>query len=170
MNSPPRRNPWQQMAAVILGCALGASFAPPSTQKSHDTQSGIGEILAIHQNDRRAHFAGDAALLIPKDATEILNVQDGKITPTTPDQMRKEFVEYFRNSEYSAWDDLEPPQVHVSPDEQMAWMAVRVHSKFVRTLSDGKKEPHEFVAAWTSTYEKLNGKWQMTSVTSTLQP
>ena len=59
------------------------------------------EILAIHQADRRAHFAGDATMLIEHSAPEILSVKDGKITRQSRDDIRKQFEEYFRGSKYS---------------------------------------------------------------------
>jgi hypothetical protein len=157
-----------RMTAVLLGCFLGTSFA--ASLRPQRSRTAVEEILAIHQADRRAHFAGDATMLIEHTAPEILSVKDGKITRQSRDDVRKQFDEYFRGSKYSAWDDLEPPQVRVSDDERMAWLAVRVHSKFSRTLDGGKEERNEFVSAWTSTYEKPEGKWLMTSVTSTFEP
>jgi ketosteroid isomerase-like protein len=156
------------MIAVLLGCFLGTSFAAsPRPQRS---LTAVEEILAIHQADRRAHFAGDAAALVEHIAPELLSVRDGKITRQTRDESRKQFEEYFRGSEYSAWDDLDPPQVQVSHDGRMGWLIVRVHSRFSRALDGGKKETTEFVSAWTSTYEKTGGRWLMTTVTSTFEP
>jgi ketosteroid isomerase-like protein len=163
-----RHHSFFQFAAVLLSCLTCASFA--ATQGSQQSKNTVDEILAIHQADRRAHFAGNASLLVEHIAPELLSVKDGKITRETHDDVRKHFEEYFRGSKYSAWDDLEPPHVSVAADGQTAWMIVRVHSKFTRALDGGKEEQNEFVSAWTSTYEKLEGKWLMTSVTSTFEP
>jgi ketosteroid isomerase-like protein len=163
-----RPHPSFRVAAVLLGCFFCASFG--TAQDFSQRKSAVEEILAIHQADRRAHFAGDPAALLEHIAPELLSVKDGKITRQTREDVRKQFAGYFRGSNYSAWDDLEQPQVRVSEDGRMAWMIVRVHSKFARLSDGGKEQQNEFVSAWTSTYEKAGGKWMMTTVTSTFEP
>jgi len=164
----PRPHSSFRVSALLLGFFFCASFG--AARDFSQSERAVEEIRAIHQADRRAHFAGDPAALLEHSAPELLSVKDGKITRQTREDVRKQFAEYFRGSKYSAWDDLEAPQVRVSDDGRMAWMIVRVHSKFVRAVDGGKEEQNEFVSAWTSTYEQAGGKWVMTTVTSTFEP
>jgi len=60
--------------------------------------------------------------------------------------------------------------VHVSPSGDMAWAIFRVRSRYTDIKPDGTKQDDEFVCAWISTYEKRDGRWLMTSVTSTFEP
>jgi hypothetical protein len=73
--------------------------------------------------------------------------------------LRKRFTQYFQGAEFSAWDDLEPPIIHVSPDGQMGWMVVRVKVAYSKTDSAGGKTQEQSVIAWMSAYEKREGKW-----------
>jgi hypothetical protein len=49
----------------------------------------------------------------------------------------------------------------------MGWMIVRVRIAYTETDASGKKTNENTVGAWMSAYEKQNGTWIMTAVTST---
>ena len=49
----------------------------------------------------------------------------------------------------------------------MAWVVRTVRVRRDAPGADGKPSPQEFASAYTSTYEKRDGRWKMTSVTST---
>lgn len=136
----------------------------------HGSSARASEILDIHELDRAAHLRGDATDLAARVATQYVSVTDGKITRETREGTREHFTAYFRSRKHTAWNDIEPPLIHISPDGNMAWAIYRVHSKFTETKAGGSPQPAEFVAAWTSTYEKVEGQWVMTSVTSTFEP
>lgn len=83
--------------------------------------------------------------------------------------MRQRFTQYFQGAEFTAWDDLEPPIVHVSPDGQMGWMIVRMKIAMNRADASGRKTTESTVMAWMSTYEKHDGKWQHVTNASTVE-
>ena len=156
-------------AALLLFSFVLISFGVKLSETSSAEQAKA-EILRIHEQDRAAHLRGDAAYFPSRAAAEYFSVADGKISHQTPDSTRQTFHKYFSVAKHTAWDDVEPPVVHVSPDGKMAWAIYRVHSQFMETKPDGSRAPSEFVCAWTSTYEKSQGRWVMTSVTSTFEP
>ena len=82
------------------------------------------------------------------------------------EDVRAKFVEYFQSAQFTAWDDAEPPIVRVSADGNMGWMIVRVRIAYTETDASGKKNENT-VGAWMSAYEKQDGTWIMTAVTST---
>jgi hypothetical protein len=81
--------------------------------------------------------------------------------------VRDKFVEYFKNAQFSTWDDVEPPIVRVSADGNMGWMIVRVRIAYTETEASGKTTNENTVGAWMSSYERQNGTWIMAAVTST---
>jgi len=155
--------------STLIFLTLAAALASAPTLQTVDLEREKAEILRIHELDRAAHLNDSAADLVSRLAPELISVGEGKIIRQSREENRKLFEEYFRGSKHTAWDDLEPPIVRVSPDGQVAWAIYRVHSRYEQT-KDGKKEVTEFVAAWMSAYEKRDARWEMTAVTSTFEP
>jgi hypothetical protein len=159
-------NPHQLLARSLLTMALLFSLKLMG-QQSDAQKTAEQELLALHRADRRAHFNHDIQTLISHTAFPLLDIRDGRINRMTRDYMHERFSEYFRRAEFSSWDDVEPPVVHVSPDGKMAWIIFRVRVVYTETDASGTKSQQDSVAAWMSAYEKENGKWMMTAVTST---
>ncbi len=157
------------MRSNLIVLALVVALASAPSLQTVDLEKEKAEILRIHELDRAAHLNDSAADLVSRLAPELISVAEGRIIRQTREENRKLFEEYFRGSKHTAWDDLEPPVIRISPDGQMAWAIFRVHSRYEQT-KDGKKELTEFVAAWMSAYEKRDGRWEMTAVTSTFEP
>jgi len=151
---------------LLAGLPILAFAMPHVSLQSSDA---AGQILSQHERDRADHLRGDAADLASRLPDEYISVADGKLTRETREATLKKFQEYLAHRKHKAWDDLEPPVVHVSPSGDMAWAVFRVRSQYVDTKPDGSQAPGEFVCAWTSTYEKRDGRWFMTSVTSTFE-
>lgn len=106
---------------------------------------------------------------LPPDFRHI-SVRDGKIETQSSDDLRTQFTNYFQGAEFSAWDDLEPSIIHVSPDGQMGWRVVRVRIAYPKTDSAGKKTRERSAIAWMSVYEKQEGKWLPMANASTFLP
>jgi hypothetical protein len=158
------------LTVVVLAGLL--CIAPSHPPAHADASSAQAELLAIHQADRRAHFHRDVDALVaalPPDFRHI-SVRDGKVETQSPDDLRRQFTNYFQGAEFSAWDDLEPPIIQVSPDGQMGWMVVRVRIAYSKRDSAGKKTQEQSVIAWMSVYEKREGKWLHMANASTVRP
>ncbi|MGA8221639.1 MAG: hypothetical protein WB780_08285 [Candidatus Acidiferrales bacterium] len=155
--------------ALVLAVLLGLVCAAPA-RRFAEMESAKAELLALHQADRRAHFARDVDALLSAALVEFIYVRDGKIQTQTKDASRQRFTEYFQGAEFTAWDDLEPPIIHVSPDGRMGWMIVRVKIAYSKTDAAGKKTFEETVCAWMSAYEKSGGKWVHVANASTFEP
>lgn len=130
---------------------------------------GIAEILHSHEMDREDHLRGDATHLASRLPAEYISVAEGKLKHLTREDTLKQFQQYFAGRKHRAWEDLEPPVVQVAPSGDMAWAIFRVRSRYTDLQPDGSRQDGEFVCAWTSTYEKRDGQWWMTSVTSTFE-
>jgi hypothetical protein len=76
----------------------------------------------------------------------------------------------FEGAEYEFWEDAEAPLIRISADATMAWVVRNVRVRRAEVAPGGVVGSVSFVSAYTSTYEKQDGKWKMTSVTSTFLP
>jgi dienelactone hydrolase len=139
------------------------------TQLERAADPRVDEIIRIHELDRADHMRGDADDLASRHAADFVSVAGGKTTHQTREEALAHMREYFGSRTHKAWEDVEAPVVRVSPRGDMAWAIYRVHSRYTEKKQDGTQQDGEFVCAWTSTYEKRDGKWLMTSVTSTFE-
>ena len=101
---------------------------------------------------------------------EFTTVHEGNIRVMSREDVRKQFTEYFRGAEFSAWDDLEPPIIRISPDGKMGWMIVRVRIAYTKTDAGGATSKEDTVMAWMSAYEKHDGKWLLVANATTSKP
>jgi ketosteroid isomerase-like protein len=157
------------MRSIPLFVSLLVPLAGSSVPQAFNPDTVKTEILKIHQSDRAAHLRGAATDLASRVAPELVVVDEGKITHQSPADIQHRFEEYFRSAKHTAWDDVESPIIHVSPDGNMAWAVYCVRSQYRETKPDGTQQLTGFVSAWTSTYEKVDNRWLMTSVTSTFE-
>jgi hypothetical protein len=154
--------------AVLIGSVFLISWrAVPQTSKKTPKQQGEIELLSLHKEERQAHFEHDVNFLLAHIDSELLDIRDGQINRMSREDVRAKFVQYFKNAQFSAWDDVESPIVRVSEDGNMGWMIVRVRIAYTETDTSGKAIHQNSVGAWMSSYEKHNGGWIMTAVTST---
>jgi ketosteroid isomerase-like protein len=158
------------MSSRVLVAALPLLALFASNSPKTEPSGAVAEILRSHEMDREDHLRGDAAHLASRLPPEYISVADGKLKRETREATLKQFQDYFTGRKHRAWEDVEPPVVHVAPSGDMAWAIFRVRSRYTDTKPDGSRQDGEFVCAWTSTYEKSDGQWWMTSVTSTFEP
>ena len=153
--------------AVLIVASPTLVLHKPGAEPSASQKQAESELLSLHKEERRAHFDHNITFLVSHVAPQMLDVRDGRVNRVSPGDVRDKFVQYFRNTQFSAWDDVEQPIVHVSPDGAVGWMIVHVRIAYTTTDSSGKTSNEDTVGAWMSSYEKQNGIWIMTAVTST---
>lgn len=158
-----------QLRTLILGSVLlfPLAGAAPKSPDNPKQKQGEVDLLALHRDERRAHFDHDVKFLLAHVASQLLDIRDGRVDRISRDVVREKFEEYFKSAHFSAWDDVEPPIVRVSADGTMGWMIVRVRIAYTETDTSGKTTNANTVGAWMSAYEKQNGTWIMTAVAST---
>jgi hypothetical protein len=122
----------------------------PETLENRVQKQGEAELLALHREERRAHFEHDVKFLLAHVAPHLLDVRDGRVNRMSRDDVQDKFVEYFKTAQFSAWDDVEPPVVHASADGTMGWMIARVRIGYTKTDASGKTTNENTVGAWMS--------------------
>ena len=101
-------------------------------------------------------------------AEHIWEASRGGLNRIARRDVRDRFAAYFASVSYSVWDDLQPPHVSVSADGSDAWMAVEIEARLTALTADGKEDQHAFESSWISVYEKLDDRWLMVGIASSV--
>ena len=150
--------------AIGIGSAFliaGMAMAEPAAARCSTGEQAKAEIRAAHEVARRAHLEGKAELMAPGMADQAVIVSNGDISVNSREKMIDFFRGYFGRVKYLEWSDAEPPIIHVSPDGQMGWMAVKVRARYVdRTKPEAGEK--KFKSSWIATYQRVGCAWKMT--------
>lgn len=139
--------------------------AQPTVLRCSTGEEAAAELRAAHEAARRAHLAGNAELMAPGMADQIVLVSNGKLSVNPKEKMISFFKGYFDRVKYLEWSDAAPPMINVSPDGQMGWLAVKVRARY---LERAKPETSEkaFKSRWIATYQRVGCEWKMTGNSS----
>ncbi|HEV7780936.1 MAG TPA: nuclear transport factor 2 family protein [Chitinophagaceae bacterium] len=117
-------------------------------------------ILAILQQERKAHFDGDVELFISGFADSMVSVSKGMITTPTREEYRERFGDYFSKVKFIRWDDVNEPVIRFSDDASLAYAIIQKEIILSYPGSPGKTIIDTTAYAWVSIYRKLNGVWK----------
>ena len=146
----------------MFAIAVAASLAVQPTCPATDARA---EVLALHETARTAHLRGDAGLIAGTIGDRLLLAENGGIRVQSNAEVARFFSGYFGRVRYREWRDVSPPVIEVSPDVEMAWMAVGVEARYTRAdkPADGEKS---FKSSWIATFARDRCKWRMTGIAS----
>ncbi len=139
-------------------------FVRPAALHQREEQEALLDLL---RSDRRAHLETDAAAIAANVAATLVEVSSGAVSVSSRQEVESLFTTVFDGADYELWEDTEPPKVRLSRDSSMAWVVRRVRVRRQAPGPDGDRQLQEFTSAYTATYERRDGRWLMTSVTST---
>lgn len=147
------------IVSMLVLASLSAA-QPPAPRCSTGEEAAAG-LRAAHETARRAHLEGDAELMAPELADQVVLVSKGDLSVIPRDGLISFFKAYFARVKYLEWSDSEPPRIDVSPDGQMGWMSVKVRARY---LERAKPEAGEkaFKSSWIATYRRIGCEWRMT--------
>jgi hypothetical protein len=120
------------------------------------------ELLEIHSYERDAHLTCDLDAMMLNQADSFTGVGEGGFRVLTAAEMRQIFFGAFDGATYHEFDDLEGPDIHVSDDGTLAWMAVRIKVWKSQTDKAGVTQERRFISSAIYTYEKRDGRWLRT--------
>ena len=130
----------------------------------------MNELLELHRQQRAAHFNRDAKLLMSASADDFTSVSDGKIQKPSREKSISGMQSYFDSSTFIEWDDIAPPVIRVSDDATMAYVIVHKKVHLIEKTEKGDSQEETEIFAWVAIYQKRNGQWKMTVMTSTRTP
>src|SRR5688572_27719442 len=142
----------------MLALAVLASLAAPPLCPATDPRT---EVLALHERTREAHLRGDAAPIADTIGDRLLLAENGGIRVQSKAEVAQFFTGYLKRVRYSQWRDVSPPVIEISPDAQMAWMAVAVEARYTRADKPAEGE-NAFKSSWIATFKRDNCEWRMT--------
>ena len=137
------------------------SSAQPATPRCSTGAEAAAELRAAHEADRRAHLEGNADLMAPGMADQVVLSSNGDLSVNPKEKMIGFFKGYFARVKYLEWSDAAPLVIHVSPDGRMAWMGVKVRARYVETAKPEAGEK-AFKSSWIATYHRIGCDWKMT--------
>lgn len=146
------------MIAVAVAASMVAVSACPETDAK-------AELLSMHERTRQAHLQGDAAAMAGNIGEQLLMADNGTLRVQSKAEVEQFFTGYLKRVRYSEWRDASPPVVTVSPDGQMAWMAVAVEAKY-RLADKPTEDEKSFKSSWIATYKREGCAWRMTGIAS----
>lgn len=146
----------------MIGVALAALLLAPGPCPATGSKA---ELLALHETTRQAHLRGDAAMMAATIGDQLLLAENGAIRVQSHAEVGQFFTGYFKRVRYRQWRDVSPPIVSISPDGEMAWMAVGVEARYTRADKPAEGEK-SFRSSWIATYARHDCAWRMTGIAS----
>lgn len=119
-------------------------------------------LLAIHADQRRAHFERDPELLFRNAAEQWMYVRGGRVERLTHAELVERFRVNFNRTRYLEWEDVEPPITDISEDGTLAVMVEHVNIRISRTAEDGSSEKLQGVYAGATVYRRDAEGWRST--------
>jgi ketosteroid isomerase-like protein len=147
---------------LILGKWLYREVSLMQNAESRAAKNARRELLEVHAYERDAHYACDLDAMMLNQADSFTAVGNGGFRVLTGAEMRQLFVGAFDRATYHEFDDLEGPEIHVSDDATLAWMAVRIKVWKSQIDKEGGKQERRFVSSAIYTYENRAGRWLRT--------
>jgi hypothetical protein len=132
-----------------------------------DTNADKDAILALLQQERKAHFNKDVNLFMSEFAEGMYSVNKGLVDAASTDEQKKKIQSYFDAVEFIKWDDVAEPIINFSEDHSMAYAIVQKQVLLERKDSSGISFTDTTSYAWTSIYQKQNNEWKIVCNTST---
>ena len=144
-----------------------------STDKTIETEnnssqiSDLEELLKLHKQHQTAHLTYNAELFVETFAEDLVTVQRGEVVTRNKVENLERIKGYFGSFKFDEWEDVKPPVIKISKDGTLATIIVEKSVK--GTYKNEKGETIEDITefAWLEVWEKIDGKWKITTVAST---
>ena len=128
------------------------------------------ELQRLHKQHQTAHLTYDAELFVETFAENLVTVQRGTVVTRNKAENLKRIKGYFDSFKFKKWEDVKPPIIKISKDGTLATIIVEkiVEGTYKNEKGETVRSVTEF--AWLEVWEKIDGKWKITTVASTRKP
>ena len=127
-------------------------------QRPVDLEAEKAEILRILTEDDQELLDGVIKVDSADTGTSI-NIMQGELKHLTQAETAEGNAELLKRGKFVKIENLEGPFISISPDGNMAWVAVKTKFTIAYTDSLGEEKEWEGIEARLEVYEKKNGKW-----------
>jgi uncharacterized protein (TIGR02246 family) len=131
-------------------------------------QSDVEAIRALIEEGRLAHLREDAGAIADQQADDLDFISRGRIDTRTRQQTRERFAGYFEGVDFvdALW--LAEPTVRLLAGGQAAYSLVAMRIVYTSQESaDSKSRARYHDFAWSTVWEKRDGRWLRVEMTST---
>jgi hypothetical protein len=127
----------------------------------------LAELMRLHEQHQTAHLTYDAGLFVETFAENLVTVQRGEVVTRSREQNLERIKNYFGSYKFREWKDIKPPVFKISKDGTLATVIVEklVTGTYANEKGETVEDKTEF--AWLEVWEKIGGKWKITTVAST---
>ncbi len=127
----------------------------------------LSKLLRLHKQHQTAHLTYNAELFVETFVENLVTVQRGAVISRNKDENRKRLKSYFDSFKFKKWEDVKPPVIKISKDGTLATIIVEkiVEGTYKNENGETVESVTEF--AWLEVWEKIDGKWKVTTVAST---
>lgn len=151
---------------ILLSAVIFLALSVNGQKQSRE----ITELLRLHEQHKTAHLTNNVDLFVETFAYEITQIQNGSVVTISKEKSRERFAKYFANFKFDEWSDIDPPKITVSNDGTMATKSVKKRVRGTYRYADGKEETDDTTFAWLEVWLKIDGKWKVTMIASTVKP
>lgn len=151
------------MKYILLSLLLVYTFQACHPVPDMDAEKKA--IIAIHNDQQKAHLEKNVALLLGDSSADYIEVNRGLVKKPSYTENFKKFTAYFESVDFVAWEDVSPPIISISDDGTMATSVVEKLVVTRAKSADHKLDTTHF--AWLAVFKKINGKWQLHRMGST---
>lgn len=127
----------------------------------------MAELLRLHEQQKTAHLTYNAELFVEMFAENLTQLQRGNSVTRTKAENLARFKTYFAGFKFSEWEDTRPPVIKISKDGTMATKIVQKSVKGTYKNEKGEDQTDHTIFAWLEVWEKIDGRWKVSTVAST---
>lgn len=150
--------------AAFSTISLQTTFAQ-NARKSDDKD--LRELLRLHEQQKTAHLTNNAELFVEMFSDPFTQIQNGNILTFSKEKSLARFKNYFATMKFQEWSDIATPVVKISKDGTLATMTVNKRVRAAYKNEKGEEEKDYSIFAWLTVWEKIGGKWKVTTIAST---
>jgi hypothetical protein len=122
-----------------------------------------------HATLLRAHLEDDLDAWMDLEAEDYVEVARGEIRRPSRVEREARRRRWLDATEFSRYEDLVEPEVHVSPGGDAGWVLCQVRVEGAHE-QDGETSSIEAVWAWIELYERRDGMMKLVGNVSTQRP
>jgi len=155
--------------AALLASLLVCGVTMACRVQSPDLAADRAALVAINARTGKGHLDRDPAAFLTAVESGWWAAGNGDWTYRDKAIATKDLTEYFAHTTFEELRDVNPPDVHISPDGSTGWLRGEVEIRGTSVDAQGVRRPVHFRAAWLDVYEKRNGRWVLAARANTLR-
>jgi hypothetical protein len=149
------------MRHVLLALFYFALMNSQACTKKIDVAAEKQKILNIMEASDRELLSG----VVPEDSNdtaqdyETISIMKGNLERVSRSEVRARLKGLLARESFTDIKNLEGPIISISPDGNMAWMAVKTKISMTYIDSLGRKKTWDGIEARLEVYEKRDNRW-----------